>query len=137
MSSNLSGLQEQYFTSGDSMTDVIIISLKRTNSLNKAITLWRPGDSGYCWTLRCAGRYDEASVLKNLGYYNSGNSSIAVPVGLAEQLAIEVEYKTNEFGRCLANDAATWKQLLAMVVCKPEYPSLPRYHETYGASAGV
>ena len=115
-------------TNGGSMIKFIVISLKRTSSLNKAITLWRSDDSGYCSTLRCAGRYDEASVLEHLGYYNSGNSSIAVPAELAERLVIEVEYDTEKFGLCLPNDAETWKHLLAEVICKTDYPSLPEYH---------
>ena len=57
-------------------TQYIVISLKHTHRRHKAITLWRPNDSGYCWTLGRAGQYGEQAVLGHLGYYNSGCSNI-------------------------------------------------------------
>ncbi|MDF3868436.1 hypothetical protein P3W53_28530 [Pseudomonas denitrificans (nom. rej.)] len=110
------------------MTEFIVISVKHTKRRHKAITLWRPADRGYCWTLERAGRYEEAHVLHSLGYYNSGCTNIAVPLELAEQLAANVEYDTKEFGICLPNDAATWQQLLAQVIRPPRYPAEPEYH---------
>ena len=55
----------------------IVLSLKHTHRRHKAITLWRPNDSGYCWTLERAGIYGESLVLERLGYYNSGCSNIS------------------------------------------------------------
>lgn len=105
----------------------IVISLKHTHRRHKAITLWRPDDKGYCWTLDRAGRYEEPQVLEHLGYYNSGCSNIAVPLALVQRLAREVEYDTKEFGDCLPNNSKTWKQLLAAVIRQPEYQSKPEY----------
>lgn len=105
------------------MTEFIVISVKHTKRRHKAITLWRSDDRGYCWKLESAGRYAEARVLEHLGYYNSGCSNIAVPLALVEQLATEVEYDTKEFGICLPNNAATWRQLLASVIRPVQYQS--------------
>ncbi|MGP5106054.1 hypothetical protein [Pseudomonas helleri] len=106
---------------------LIVLSLKHTHRRHKAITLWRPNDSGYCWALERAGIYEETLVLERLGYYNSGCSNIAVSFELAQRLAVDIEYDTKEFGICLPNNAKTWKQLLASVICKPSYPSRPEY----------
>ena len=109
------------------MRQYIVISLKHTHRRHKAITLWRPDDKGYCWPLERAGRYAESGVLEHLGYYNSGCSNIAVPYELVKRLAVDTEYDTKEFGICLPNNAKTWKQLLASVIRKPDYPSRPEY----------
>lgn len=109
------------------MPDFIVISVKHTKRRHKAITLWRPDDRGYCWMLERAGRYEEPRVLEHLGYYNSGCTNIAVPLALVEQLAGEVEYDTKEFGVCLPNNAATWRQLLAKVIRPVQYPAEPEY----------
>ena len=114
------------------MTELIVISVKHTKRRHKAITLWRPDDRGYCWTLERAGRYEEQRVLEHLGYYNSGSSDIAVPLALVEQLAARVEYDTKEFGICLPNNAATWSRLTASAIrpvkhqVEPEYRGAPR-----------
>ncbi|MCP1651552.1 DUF4406 domain-containing protein [Pseudomonas nitroreducens] len=90
-----SELGMQVFTAPTSkerrMNEFIVISVKHTKRRHKAITLWRPDDRGYCWTLERAGRYAEARVLEHLSYYNSGCTNIAVPLTLVEQLAGEVE----------------------------------------------
>lgn len=109
------------------MPDFIVISLKHTKRIDKAITLWRPDDRGYCWTLERAGRYPEPQVMERLGYYNSGCSNIAVPIDLVERLACEVEYDHKEFGICLPNNADTWKRLLAGVIQPTKYESRPEY----------
>lgn len=117
------------------MCEYIIISLKHTNRRHRAITLWRPDNRGYCWTIERAGAYQEPSVLESLGYYNTGHSDIAVPASLVQELAKEVEYDTKEFGQCLPNDAATWKRLLAAVIrptqhqAQPDYKGAPRRKE--------
>ena len=103
------------------------LSLKHTHRHHKAITLSRPNDSGYCWTLERSGVYGESSVMERLGYYNSGYSNIAAPYELVKRLAVAIEYDTKEFGICLPSNAKTWKQLLTSVICKPDYPSRPEY----------
>lgn len=109
------------------MPEYIVISLKHTHRRHRAITLWRPVDRGYCWTLDRAGRYDEAQVLSHLSYYNSGCSNIAVPIETVERLACEVEYDTKEFGACLPNNASTWKQLIADVIRPTAHAPQPEY----------
>ena len=108
-------------------TQYIVISLKHTHRRHKAITLWRPNDSGYCWTLGRAGQYGEQAVLGHLGYYNSGCSNIAVPLELVKRLCCEVEYDMKEFGVCLPNNADTWKRLLAEVIRPTDYKGEPDY----------
>ncbi len=105
----------------------IVLSLKHTKRRDKAITLWRPDDRGYCWTLERAGVYQEQHVLQNLGYYNSGCSNVAVPLELVRSLSREVEYDTKEFGICLPNNAATWKELLTNLIRTPQYQPEPEY----------
>src|SRR5690554_4974764 len=85
----------------------IVISLKHTHRRDKAVTLWRPDDRGYCWRLEWAGRYPEQQVLDHLGYYNSGCSNIAVPAELVERLSCEVEYGDGERAICLPNNRDT------------------------------
>jgi hypothetical protein len=109
------------------MPDFIVISLKHTFRRHKAITLWRPDDRGYCWLLERAGRYPESRVMEHLGYYNSGNDDIAVPLELVERLACEVEYDTKVLGICLPNNADTWKRLLEAVIQPTKYEARPEY----------
>lgn len=109
------------------MSEFIVISIKHTQRQHKAITLWRPDDRGYCWTLDRAGRYAEAQVMEHLGYYNTGHDDIAVPLELVGQLACDVEYDTKESGICLPNNAATWQSLLAGVIRPTKYESRPEY----------
>ncbi|MDU9398087.1 hypothetical protein [Pseudomonas sp. zfem003] len=109
------------------MSQYIVLSLKHTKRRDKAITLWRPDDRGYCWTLNSAGSYSEEQVLERLGYYNSGCSNVAVPFELVRSLVREVEYDTGEFGICLPNNAATWKELLANLIRTPQYQPEPEY----------
>lgn len=105
----------------------VVISLNHTMRSHKAITLWMPNDQGYCWTLELAGRYLETNVLDHLGYYNSGCANIAVPLDLVERLACEVEYNTEEFGRCVPNNAESWRRLLASVIRPTNHPARPEY----------
>ena len=105
----------------------IVLSLKHTHRRHKAITLWRPNDSGYRWTLERAGIYGESLVMERLSYYKSGCSNIAVPYALVKRLAVDIEYDTKEYGICLPNNAKTWKQLLASIIRKPDYKPRPEY----------
>lgn len=109
------------------MSDFYVISLKHTHRRHKAITLWQPNDSGYCWRLENAGTYQEAQVLEHLSYYNSGCSNIAVPADLVRSLSREVEFDLKMNGVCLPNTAATWRKLLTAVIRPPDYPSYPEY----------
>ena len=109
------------------MSEFIVISVKHTMRRHKAITLWRANDSGYCWMLQSAGRYEEPQVMQHLGYYNTGCADIAVPLEIVERLACDVEYDTKEFGLCLPNNAATWKRLLASTIRPTKYEAHPEY----------
>lgn len=105
----------------------IVISLKHTRRRDKAVTLWRPGDHGYCWRLDWAGRYSEQQVLDHLGYYNSGCSNIAVPADLVERISCEVEYDHGARAICLPNNRGTWRKLLQGVIRPPLYPAKPEF----------
>lgn len=105
----------------------IVISLKHTRRGDKAVTLWRPNDRGYCWRLEWAGRYPEQQVLGHLGYYNSGCSNIAVPAELVEHLSCEVECGDGESAICLPNNRDIWRQLLQAVIRPAPYPAKPEF----------
>lgn len=109
------------------MNQFYVLSLKHTKRRDKAITLWRPDDCGYCWTLERAGLYEESKVLEHLGYYNSGCTNVAIPTKLVRELCCEVEYDTKEFGTCLRNDAKTWRALLNDVIRPTPHEPRPEY----------
>lgn len=109
------------------MSQYIVLSLKHTKRRDKAITLWKGHDKGYCWKLKPAGVYTEVEVLDRLGYYNSGCSNIAVPAELVIELCENVEYDTKEYGLCLPNRAGIWSKLLAAVIRPTQYEPKPDY----------
>ncbi|CAI8893764.1 MULTISPECIES: hypothetical protein [Pseudomonas syringae group] len=109
------------------MSQYIVLSLKHTKRRDKAITLWRSNDTGYCWALEPAGVYTEVEVLDRLGYYNSGCSNIAVPAELVIELCENIEYDTKENGLCLPNRAGIWSKLLAAVIRPTQYEPKPEY----------
>ncbi|WP_122523570.1 hypothetical protein [Pseudomonas viridiflava] len=109
------------------MSQYIVLSLKHTKRRDKAITLLKGNDKGYCWRLEPAGLYTSAEVLERLGYYNSGCSNVAVPAELVIELCKTVEYDTKEFGLCIPNKAGVWSKLLAAVIKPTEYEPKPEY----------
>lgn len=109
------------------MSQYIVLSLKHTKRRDKAITLWRPDDAGYCWTLEPSGVYTEAEIMGHLAYYNSGCSNVAVPAELVIDLCETVEYETQQIGLCLPNRAGVWSKLLAAVITPTPYEPRPEY----------
>jgi hypothetical protein len=111
------------------MTEFYIVSLKWTKRDNKYITFWRDDDSGYSYPLSWSGRYPEARVMSNLGYYNNGDSTIAVPCSVVDPLGEDPDRGLidNDAGPVVRNNAEHWKILLANVIEPPAYINQPQY----------
>lgn len=67
------------------MSEYLILSKKWSRAGDVWLTFWRPDNAGYCFSLECAGRYSEAAVLADPGYYDNGDSTYAVPAEMAEK----------------------------------------------------
>jgi len=125
-------------------TEYIVISVHHTQRNCRYVTLWAPGDKGYRFRLSGAGRYSRCTVMKHLGYYNTGEN-IAVPVDVVEPLCrpgdprdfdgVDWDMPLSEL-LSLPNTKGVWQVLLANVIaptkCKPwpDYPGARRRKET-------
>jgi hypothetical protein len=111
------------------MTDFYIVSLKHTRREHLYITFWRPSDAGYSYPLSWSGKYSEAAVMADLGYYNSGHSTIAVPCSVVDQLGESPEpgQIDNDAGPVVRNTAEHWNVLIANVIQPPLRPAQPQY----------
>ncbi|MEH3399159.1 hypothetical protein POW04_10035 [Enterobacter cloacae] len=113
----------------DMEREYFILSIAHTQRGDPYITLWAADDSGYRCRCHTAGRYAESHVLSNLGYYNNGVQTVAVPCDVAEPLSHSVAkgFFDDNDGRWLRNNAATWKELLKHVIAAPKYVPAPEY----------
>lgn len=111
------------------MSDFYIVSLKHTQRQHMYITFWRPDDAGYSYPLSWSGKYPEERVRSDLGYYNSGHSTIAVPCSVVDQLGESPEpgQIDNDAGPVVRNTAEHWNVLLANVIHAPLRPTQPQY----------
>lgn len=109
--------------------EYFVLSVNHTQRHSPYITLWAANDSGYRGRIESAGRYTESQIKANLGYYNTGCDTVAVPCDVVEPLACSVHpgFFDDDTGRWLRNNRATWKALLAHVIEKPKYPPQPEY----------
>lgn len=103
--------------------DFYIVNLSHAKPGDRYISLWRPECKGYAWPLPWAGRYPEAVVRENLGYYNNGEN-LAVPCELIESMAVapapgEVD---GDAGPVVPATRENWKLLLAAAIEPPAYP---------------
>lgn len=60
-----------------------ILSLKYSK-IDEPLVWWRPDNRGYTNDLSRAGKYTEEDVRKKSGYYDNKESTLAVPVELAD-----------------------------------------------------
>ena len=83
-----------------------IISLKHTRKEDKYITLWRPTNSGYCYSQDQAGRYSEIKE----GYHNGEGDSMAIEVSKLDGFFINSDTSLlhNEIKKCIPNCKAVW-----------------------------
>lgn len=109
--------------------EYFILSTAHTQRGDPYITLWAADDSGYRCRCHTAGRYAESHVLSNLGYYNNGVQTVAVPCDVAEPMSHSVAkgFFDDNDGRWLRNNAATWKELLKHVIAAPKHVPAPEY----------
>ncbi|MBN3054913.1 hypothetical protein [Pectobacterium brasiliense] len=109
--------------------EYFVLSVTHTQRNSPYITLWASSDSGYRGRIESAGRYTESQIKSNLGYYNTGCDTIAVPCDVAESLScrVQIGFFDDDIGRWLRNNRATWKALLAHVIENPSHPPQPEY----------
>lgn len=86
-----------------------ILSLKWTRKREPYVSFWRPNNAGYCWPLEWAGVYTSEQIADAPRYYNDGENTLAVPVGVVEGLTV-IDHKgkadpvsrlTGQRGRCV------------------------------------
>ena len=109
--------------------EYFVISVAHTQRGDPYIMLWAENNSGYRGRIETAGRYPESLIKSKLAYYNSGESTVAVPRDVLEPLAHPVApgFFDDDNGRWLRNNAATWKVVLANTVAPPQYKPEPEY----------
>lgn len=66
-----------------------ILSLKWTRG-GDLLTWWAPNNSGYTSVIELAGRYSRADVEAKQGYYNNGDSTLAIPCAEVDAVAQRV-----------------------------------------------
>jgi hypothetical protein len=103
------------------MQAYVIVSVAHTLKADLYITFWRPENKGYAWPLSWSGKYSEEEVLKNMEYYNDGWHTIAVPVDIAEKLALAPKkgMVDNDAGPVVLNTPANWDMLLHAAIRQP------------------
>ncbi len=77
------------------------------------ITFWRAGDAGYAWPLSWAGRYGEEAVRDPARIYSDGVSTLAVPCGLVEAIAVAPQPGDidGDAGPVVSNTVENWAYL--------------------------
>jgi hypothetical protein len=113
---------------GKAVRDCYIVSLKHTNRDHAYITVWRPENAGYAWPLSWAGKYSEADVLAERGYYHRGDDTLAVPCVCLDALAVPTPPKTvdNDAGPVVLNTWANWKRILESALPDPLHRPKPQ-----------
>lgn len=109
--------------------EFFILSVNHTQRHNPYIFLWAANNSGYRGRIESAGRYTESQVMANLGYYNNGYDTVAVPCDIAAPLSFAVKpgFFDDDNGRWLRNNRATWEALLKHVITEPKHKPEPEY----------
>ena len=109
--------------------EYFVLSVNHTDRGNPYIVLWAANDSGYRGRVESAGRYTESQVMSQLGYYNNGCDTVAVPCDVAEPLshAVKPGFFDTDDGRWLLNNRATWSALLENLIAKPKHNPQPEY----------
>jgi len=95
------------------MTEYFVLSIKHTKKTDAYISLWRPGNAGYCWPLPWAGIYTYRAVDKEPDYYNNGTDTIAVHWSAAVALVTQPRPGTvdGDVGPVILNTKENWKKL--------------------------
>lgn len=109
--------------------EYFILSVGHTQRNNPYIILWAENDAGYRGRIETAGRYTESHVKSQLGYYNDGCNSVAVPCDVAERLSFPVRpgFFDDDNGRWVRNNRETWSELLKHVIAEPKHKPEPEY----------
>jgi hypothetical protein len=64
-----------------------ILSLAHSKRSDRVLTWWQPGDAGYCFRLREAGRYTEEQIAAHRDHYDNGESTRAIPCEIVDARA--------------------------------------------------
>ncbi|MBP6861372.1 MAG: hypothetical protein KBC57_03335 [Neisseriaceae bacterium] len=102
-----------------------VISLGHSKKADDFILFWRPDNCGYTFCVEKAGLYTEQQVLDSLGYYNSGDGTLAVPAAVINRLANKMPCLFNaydESGSYVLNHNAVWEAIIKAAPFKTEYP---------------
>lgn len=82
-----------------------ILSLTHTMKHDKYITLWRPNNSGYCYSKEMAGQYDKPEK----GYHDS-EDNMPIHDFEADRLFLKLPYD-GELRNMIPNAPAVWEAL--------------------------
>jgi hypothetical protein len=71
------------------VTELYIVSLNERDLArrHRYIMVWRPDSAGYAYPLSWAGRYTREEVRQRPSYLNNGETTIAVPCAVLDELA--------------------------------------------------
>lgn len=78
----------------------ILVSLKHTKPTDEFLTLWRPNDAGYTFSLTAAGKYEIIDLQP--GYHDSENT---YPID--QYKANDCAVCNDEYGTVIPNDVYT------------------------------
>lgn len=82
-----------------------LISLCHTQKNEEYITLWRPNNSGYCFSKEMAGIYP-----KTLKGYHDSETTMPITIEVAEKLFVTAEHEGKK-ANMIPNNQKTWNAL--------------------------
>jgi hypothetical protein len=106
--------------------DYYIVNISHSHREARYVSFWRPECKGYAYPLSWAGKYGEAEVRADLGYYNSGEN-IAVPCEVVDALTCAPRPGDidGDAGPVVLSTEEHWKVLTAHAIAKPKYKLRP------------
>lgn len=108
-----------------------IVAVDRAKNGAPYIALWGPEDAGIHFSLKGAGLVTTDKVAHYLGFYNSGNSSLAVPCDVLDAIAVPNgdSYGYTEEGPFVENNSENWKRILSSLTAAPRFTPKPEFAE--------
>lgn len=108
-----------------------IVAVDRAKNGAPYIALWGAEDVGVHFGLKNAGLVTTDKVVHYLGFYNSGNSSLAVPCDVLDAIAVPNgdSYGYPEEGPFVENNSENWKRILSSLTAAPRFTPKPEFAE--------